>query len=98
MGTKRRKFSKEFKQEAVRLVEAGGRSASDVALSLDISQALLSKWIQSQRDDGDEAFRGNGKRTAAEEELWRLKLENKRLSMELEFLKKVSRYFAKEPK
>jgi transposase-like protein len=69
-----------------------------VALSLDISQALLSKWIQSQRDDGDEAFRGNGKRTAAEEELWRLKLENKRLSMELEFLKKVSRYFAKEPK
>ena len=98
MGTKRRKFSKEFKQEAVRLVEAGGRSAGEVATSLSISQSLLSKWIQSKTEDGEEAFRGNGKRTGVEEELWRLKLENKRLSMELEFLKKVSRYFAKEPK
>lgn len=88
MGTKRRKFSKEFKQEAVRLVEAGGRSASEVSASLSISQALLSKWIQSKTEDGEEAFRGNGKRTGVEEELWRLKLENKRLSMELEFLKK----------
>lgn len=98
MGKKRRKFSKEFKQEAIRLVETGKRPAGEVAASLDISPSLLSKWLQSSSEEGDEAFRGNGKRTGVEEELWRLKLENKRLTMELEFLKKVSRYFAKDPK
>jgi transposase-like protein len=51
-----------------------------------------------QRQDGEEAFRGNGKRTAVEDELWRLKQRNKALEEELAFLKIVSRYFAKDPK
>ncbi len=42
--------------------------------------------------------RGHGKRTAVEEEIWRLKQRNRALEQELEFLKKVSRYFAKDPK
>ena len=71
MGSKRRKFTKEFKQEAVRLVESGGRPASEVAASLDVSPALLTKWMQSKRDDGEEAFRGQGKRTVVGEENWR---------------------------
>jgi transposase len=98
MDNKRRKYSKEFKQEAVRLVAVGGRSMTEVAESLEIGASLLSKWVQSQRQDGEEAFRGNGKRTAVEEEIWRLKQRNKALEEELEFLKKVSRYFAKGPK
>ena len=98
MGTKRRKFTKEFKQEAVRLVEAGGRTASEVASNLAISPTLLSKWMRASSEEGDEAFRGEGKRTAVEEELWRLRNQNKQLALELEFLKKVSRYFAKDPK
>lgn len=97
MGTKKKQYSTEFKQEAVRLVQAGGRGASEIARSLGVSQSLLSRWVKAQREDGDEAFRGHGKRTAMDEEVWRLKLENKRLAMELEFLKKVSRYFAKDP-
>lgn len=98
MGTKRRKFTKEFKQEAVRLVEAGGRTTSEVASNLAISPTLLSKWMRASSEEGDEAFRGEGKRTAVEEELWRLRNQNKQLALELEFLKKVSRYFAKDPK
>lgn len=98
MGNKRRKYSKEFKQEAVRLVAVGDRSMTEVAERLEIGASLLSKWVQSQRQDGEEAFRGNGKRTAVEEEIWRLKQRNKALEEELEFLKKVSRYFAKGPK
>jgi len=58
----------------------------------------LSKWVQLQRQDGEEAFRGNGKRTAVEDEIWRLKQRNKALEEELAFLKKVSRSFAKDPK
>ena len=98
MDNKRRKYTKEFKQEAVRLVTAGDRSMTEIAESLGIGASLLSKWVQSQRQDGEEAFRGNGKRTAVEDEIWRLKQRNKALEEELAFLKKVSRYFAKDPK
>ena len=98
MRKKRIAHSKEFKQEAVRLVQAGDRSAMEVASSLKIDPSLLSKWVRASQEEGSDAFRGHGKRTALEEEVWRLKLENKQLSQELEFLKKVSRYFAKDPK
>lgn len=98
MDNKRSKYSKEFKQEAVRLVAVGDRSMSEVAESLQIGASLLSRWVKSQREDGEEAFRGNGNRTAVEDEIWRLKQKNKALEEELAFLKKVSRYFAKDPK
>jgi len=98
MARKKRTHTKEFKEEAVRLATAGSRSQSEVAASLDIGPSLLTKWIQARQGEGAEAFRGHGKRTAAEEELWQLRSENKRLQQELEFLKKVSRYFVKEPK
>ncbi len=98
MDNKRRKYTKEFKQEAVRLVAVGDRSMTEIAESLGIGASLLSKWVHLQRQDGEEAFRGNGKRTAVEDEIWRLKQKNKALEEELAFLKKVSRYFAKDPK
>jgi transposase len=98
MDNKRRKYTKEFKQEAVRLVAVGDRSMTEIAESLGIGASLLSKWVQFRRQDGEEAFRGNGKRTAVEDEIWRLKQKNKALEEELAFLKKVSRYFAKDPK
>ena len=98
MRKKRQAYPKEFKQEAVRLVQAGDRSAIEVASSLNVDQSLLSKWVKSSEEEGADAFRGHGKRTALEEEVWRLKLQNKQLSQELEFLKKVSRYFAKDSK
>lgn len=99
MGKKtRRVFDKEFKVEAVRLATVGDRTVSEIAESLDIHVSLLTKWIRASREEGSDAFRGHGKRTALEEEIWRLRLQNKQLEQELEFLKKVSRYFAKDPK
>jgi transposase-like protein len=79
-------------------VQAGDRSAIEVAASLNVDQSLLSKWVKSSESEGADAFRGHGKRTVLEDEVWRLKLQNKQLTQELEFLKKVSRYFAKDPK
>lgn len=93
-----RQFTKEFKQEAVRLATTGNRPMAEVARSLDIRSSLLSKWVIASRTEGEEAFRGQGNRTAVEEETWRLKLQVKTLEQEVEFLKKVSRYFAKGPK
>ena len=94
-SSERRVFTKEFKDEAVRQCTTGGRSQPEVALSLDTRPGLLGKWVSALRKDGADAFRGNGNRTVEENELWTLKQENKRLSQELEFLKKVSRYFVR---
>ena len=88
MAKKNRTFTKEFKEEAVRLATEGSRSQSEVAASLDIVPSMLTKRIQAQQNEGADAFRGHGKRTAAEEELWQLRSENKRLQQELAFLKK----------
>ena len=98
MSKKRRIFDKEFKSEAVKLATKGDRTIREVAETLKINYSLLGKWIKSSREEGPEAFRGQGNRTAVEEEIWQLKLENRRLEQELDFLKKVSRYFAKDPK
>jgi transposase len=94
----RRDFTKEFKEEAVRLAQSGSRPLTEVARSLDVDQGVLRRWIKAQETEGVDAFRGHGKRTAAEEENWRLRLKVRSLEQELDFLKKVSRYFAKDPK
>ena len=95
---RRRTFTKEFKQEAVRLASAGGRSLAEIAKSLNIHENVLTKWVKAAKTEGGDAFRGSGRRTAVEEENWRLRLKVKSLEQEIEFLKKVSRYFAKDPK
>lgn len=94
----RRVFDKEFKVEAVRLATGGDRTIAEVSKNLGIAETLLSKWVRAARDEGADAFRGQGKRTEHEDEVWRLKRKNRELEQELEFLKKVSRYFAKAPK
>ena len=90
MREKTQAYSKESKPEAVRLVQAGDRSAIVVAAPLNVDRSLLSKWVKSSEEEGADAFRGHGKKTALEEENWRLKLQNKQLSLELEFLKKCA--------
>jgi transposase len=76
MSKKRRIFDKEFKSEAVKLATKGDRTIREVAETLKINYSLLGKWIKSSREEGPEAFRGQGNRTAVEEEIWQLKLEN----------------------
>ncbi len=60
----RKQFTKEFKQGTVRLVTEQGRTISDAAQSLDISPWTLSRWIKMAKNEGTEAFRGQGQRTA----------------------------------
>lgn len=98
MGRTKRVFTKEFKEEAVTLALAGTRTASEVATSLGISQSLLCKWMKASEEEGSDAFRGHGKRTAAEDEVHQLRMRVKTLEQELEFIKKVSRYFARDQK
>jgi len=97
MARRRKTYTKEFKEEAVRLVERGDRSACEIAESLGVSSSLLSRWVRSKASEGNDAFRGRGRRTQLDEENWQLRQQVKRLEQELKFLKKVSRYFAQDP-
>jgi transposase len=90
----RKQYTKEFKQGAVRLVTEQGRSISDAASSLSIPAWSLSRWVRAAKEDGQEAFRGNGNRSAQEREIFDLRQRVKRLEEEKEILKKAAAYFA----
>lgn len=92
----RKKYSKEFKVEAVKLVTEQGYSYSAAAGSLGISHSMLRRWQQQMAEKGTEAFPGNGNMSGMEEELRKLREENRRLKMEREILKKATAFFAKE--
>ena len=95
--TQRKTFSKEFKLEAVRLLESGEQDAVALARELGVRRNQLYKWQQELRSKGAEAFKGPGRKAAdAEDELTRLKRENARLQEENEILKKAAAYFARD--
>jgi transposase len=96
MGTSRRTYTREFKVEAVKLVSEQGRSVAEAARSLGIRENLLRNWKRALAAEGDQAFPGQGNLPALEEELRRLRTENKRLQMERDILKKATAFFAKE--
>lgn len=95
MAEQRRKFSREFKLEAVRRVTEGRETAAEIARALGIQPNMLYGWVRQFKSEADEAFRGNGKLTAQDEELRRLRRENAELREERDFLKKTATWFAK---
>jgi transposase len=96
--TERKKYSKEFKLDSISLVKDQGYGVTEAAKSLGLHQALLSRWIKEHKEADGQAFRGNGKLSAEQAEIRRLKEENKRLKMEKEILKKAAVFFAQETK
>ena len=96
MARQRRSYTREFKVEAVKLVTEKGYSVAEAARSLDIGETLLRSWKQAFDQEGARAFPGHGHLTAIEEDLRRLKAENKRLQMECDILKKATAFFARE--
>jgi len=96
MTTKRKRYTREFKLEAIRLLEEGRKPPADLARELGINRNQLYKWQEQLQAQGDAAFPGHGRQPAAEAELARLKRENERLQEENDILKKAARYFARE--
>jgi len=90
----RRKYTEDFKRDAVALVTEHGYKVTEAARSLDIGDNLLRRW---KRDFEEEAS-GNQLSSDEREELKRLRKEVRNLRMEKEILKKASQYFAKEMK
>ncbi len=90
----RRKYSQEFKQEAVSLASNPSVSVSQVARELGINDGLLRRWCKENQSHGSKAFPGKG--TARDEEMAALKRELTRVKKERDFLKEAAAFFAKE--
>lgn len=87
-------YTTEFKQEAVRLVEAEGKPSAQIALDLGIAKQTLSNWRKASK--AGKLATGSGKAITPEQmELSRLRAENARLKMEVEIPEKAMAYFAK---
>ena len=93
-------YTREFKQEAVRLMEASDRPAAEIARELGVRRNRLYKWKEQLEHKGEGAFSGQRGRPKKENqnELATLRHENERLREELEILKKAAAYFARELK
>ena len=91
-------YSKEFKLEAVRLLNESNKPASELALELGVKRTLLYRWRDQLQDKGDSAFtnkRGRPKNESLNE-IERLKRELKAVKEERDILKKAAAYFAKD--
>lgn len=103
MNSKRKPYktyTKEFKVEAIRLMNVSDRPSSELAAQLGIRRNQLYKWKDQLEDRGDKAFSNNLGRPRKEDqsELVTLRQENERLKEEVEILKKAAAYFARELK
>jgi transposase len=94
---KRRKYEKEFRDEAVRLVNAGDKSLAQVSRELGVGHQTLWSWVHQAEID---AGKGEAEEltTTEREELRALRREVGQLREEREILKKATAFFAKESK
>src|SRR6476620_10062989 len=92
----RRKFSREFKVEAVRLVRDRGVSAAQAARDLDVHENVLRKWVKEFAAAPAGAFPGHGQVKPEQLEIDRLRREVTKLKAERDILKKAAAFFARE--
>jgi transposase-like protein len=95
MPEHRRRFSPQFKAEAVQMVIETGKPIAEIARDLGVNDGTLGNWVKAWRDANPEPRQPLSpiERVRVSE----LEEENRRLRMELEFLKKVAAFFARTP-
>ena len=82
--TTKKTYTKEFKHEAVRLLETSDKTGVEVARELGIKRNQLYKWREELKTKGDDAFQGPGRRPADQsDQMAQLKKENAQLKEEL---------------
>ena len=92
----RRKFGREFKVEAVRLIKERGVAVAQAARDLDVHENVLRKWVKDLSADPAQAFPGAGQMKPDQLEIDRLRREVSKLKAERDILKKAAAYFARE--
>ena len=102
MGSTRRSFTQEYKDEAVKFVIEGNRSIAEVARNIGVHEMTLGKWVKKAREERESAVPADAPLNESERvELLRLRAEladtqaeNAQLRMRVEFAKKVATWFA----
>jgi transposase-like protein len=89
----RRKFSDEFKRDAVEIVRSSDRSIAEVARELGVYDSSLGNWVRQDRIDRGET---GGVTTVEAEKIRELERENVRLRMERELLKRAVAFWVRE--
>ena len=96
MAAQRRRFTDEYKLEAIRLAAEEDMTARSAARQLGISENHIYRWRREFASDPSSAFPGNGKRKPDDERMIQLEREITKLKAQVQFLKKVAGYFAGE--
>jgi transposase len=92
----RRRFGREFKIEAVRLIRERGVSVAQASRDLEVHENVLRKWVKELAADPTQAFPGQGQMKPEQLEIERLRREVAKLKAERDILKKAAAYFARE--
>ncbi len=92
----RRRFGREFKVEAVRLIRERGVSVAQAARDLDVHENVLRKWVKELAADPGQAFPGHGQMKPEQLEIEKLRREVAKLKAERDILKKAAAYFARD--
>jgi len=92
----RRRFTREFKLEAVKLIKERGVSYAQASADLGVHTSQLRDWAKKFADDPQHSFPGHGQLKPEQAEIARLRREVTKLKAERDILKKAAAYFAKE--
>lgn len=96
MGT-RRKFTREFKEEAVRRLDLGV-SIAEVAKACEVNPNVLHRWRREIQEYGGKAFAGNGQRRADESHVAELERKVGRQALEIDFLRRCLQHVEEQRK
>ena len=91
----RRTFSEEYKQQVLELIRSGEKSIAQTCRDLDLTETAVRRWIK-QDQSANGPMTQNSLSESDQQELLRLRTENKRLKTERDILKKATAFFAKE--
>ncbi len=94
MVKKRRRFSREYKQEVAEMVLSGGHEIHVLSRELDLRPDMIQRWVKQHREDPEQSFPGQGRPKERDLELLRLRRENRVLREERDILKKVVAIFS----
>lgn len=97
MGLSRRKFTKEFKEEAIRRLELGA-SLAEVARACEVNPNVLHRWRRELREYGGKAFIGNGQRRVEEGRMAELERKVGRQALEIDFLRRCLQHVEEQRK
>ncbi len=93
---KRRKYSAEYKREAVAMTNQPGITKSQIGRELGVNPQMITRWERELNESGSKAFGGQGQ--ARDEEKAALKRELGRVKKERDFLREAATFFAKDQK